>query len=89
MEAVLNFIISEIFGQGAIFLALIACIGLILQKKSFSEIVRGTVMTAVGFFVLSTGTGLITGNSIDGISTADWHRDDCGVCHSRSGCPLY
>lgn len=70
MEAVLNFIIQEIFGQGAIFLALIACIGLILQKKSFSEIVRGTIMTAVGFFVLSTGTGLITGNSIDGISIA-------------------
>lgn len=70
MEAILNFIIQEIFGQGAIFLALIACIGLILQKKTFSEIVRGTIMTAVGFFVLSTGTGLITGNSIDGISTA-------------------
>lgn len=70
MEAVLNFIINEIFGQGAIFIALIACIGLILQKKPFSEIMRGTVMTAVGFFVLSTGTGLITGNSIDGISAA-------------------
>lgn len=70
MEAILNFVIQEIFGQGAIFLALIACIGLILQKKTFSEIVRGTIMTAVGFFVLSTGTGLITGNSIDGISTA-------------------
>ena len=70
MEAILTFVIQEIFGQGAIFLALIACIGLILQKKSFSEIVRGTIMTAVGFFVLSTGTGLITGNSIDGISTA-------------------
>lgn len=70
MEAILNFVIQEIFGQGAIFLALIACIGLILQKKSFSEIVRGTIMTAVGFFVLSTGTGLITRNSIDGISTA-------------------
>lgn len=70
MDAVLNFIINEIFGQGAIFIALIACIGLILQKKPFTEIVRGTVMTAVGFFVLSTGTGLITGNSIDGISTA-------------------
>lgn len=70
MEAILNFVIQEIFGQGAIFLALIACIGLILQKKSLSEIVRGTIMTAVGFFVLSTGTGLITGNSIDGISTA-------------------
>lgn len=70
MEAILNFVVQEIFGQGAIFLALIACIGLILQKKTFSEIVRGTIMTAVGFFVLSTGTGLITGNSIDGISTA-------------------
>ena len=43
---VLNFIINEIFGQGAIFLALIALIGLLLQKKSFSEIVRGTLMTA-------------------------------------------
>ena len=68
--AVFNFIINEIFGQGAIFLALIACIGLILQKKSFTEIVRGTMMTAIGFFILSTGTSIITGNSINGIATA-------------------
>ena len=68
--AVLNFIINEIFGQGAIFLALIACIALIVQKKSASEVIRGTAMTAMGFFILSTGTGLITGNSIDGIATA-------------------
>ena len=67
---VLNFIINEIFGQGAIFLALIAMIGLILQKKQFSEIVRGTMMTAIGFFVLSQGTGIITGNSIDGLAPA-------------------
>ena len=46
MDAVLNFVINEIFGQGAIFLALIALIGLILQKKPVSEIVRGTIMTA-------------------------------------------
>lgn len=68
--AVLNFVINEIFGQGAIFIALIACLGLILQKKPFTEIVRGTAMTAIGFFILSTGTGLITGSSIDGISAA-------------------
>ena len=67
--SVLNFIINEIFGQGAIFLALVAMVGLILQKKKPSEIVRGTLMTAIGFFVLNTGTGLITGNSIDGIIT--------------------
>ena len=70
MDAVLNFVINEIFGQGAIFLALIALIGLILQKKPVSEIVRGTIMTAIGFFVLNTGTGLITGSSIDGIISA-------------------
>lgn len=68
--AVLNFIINEIFGQGAIFLALVACIGLILQKKSASEVIRGTLMTAIGFFVLNAGTGLIVGNSINGISAA-------------------
>lgn len=68
--SVLNFIINEIFGQGAIFLALVAMIGLILQKKQFSEIVRGTMMTAIGFFVMSQGTGIVTGNSIDGLATA-------------------
>ncbi|MGV8049406.1 MAG: PTS ascorbate transporter subunit IIC [Anaerolineaceae bacterium] len=67
---VLDFIVNEIFGQGAIFLAVIALIGLILQKKSFSEIVRGTMMTAIGFFVLSEGTGIITGKSINGLATA-------------------
>ncbi len=34
---VLNFIINEIFGQGAIFLALIAMIPSILQKKQFER----------------------------------------------------
>ncbi len=67
---ILNFITNEIFGQGAIFLAFIALIGLLLQKKSFSEIVRGTVMTAIGFFILTEGTGIITGKSIDGLATA-------------------
>lgn len=67
---ILNFIINEIFGQGAIFLALVALVGLMLQKKSVSEIIRGTLMTAVGFFVLNTGTGLIVGKSIDGVSAA-------------------
>ncbi|MFR9295631.1 MAG: PTS transporter subunit IIC, partial [Turicibacter sanguinis] len=35
-----------------------------------TDIVRGTMMTAIGFFVLSTGTNIITGNSINGIATA-------------------
>jgi len=70
MEAVFSFIINEIFGQGAIFLALIALIGLLVQKKPMTEVIRGTLMTAMGFFVLNAGVGLITGNSIGGIAEA-------------------
>ncbi len=69
LMAVLNFIVNQIFGQGAIFLALIACIGLILQKKPFAEIIRGTAMTAIGFFVLNQGVSIISGNVGD-IGTA-------------------
>ena len=68
--AVLTFIITEVFGQGSIFIATIAMIGLILQKKKFSEVVRGTFMTAIGFMVLNVGTSLITDNSIDGLVAA-------------------
>ncbi|OQB25601.1 MAG: Ascorbate-specific permease IIC component UlaA [Firmicutes bacterium ADurb.Bin182] len=66
---VLNFIVTEIFGQGAIFLALIAMIGLIIQKKSLGEIVRGTVMTAIGFFVLNRGVGIVA-EVVSGLSSA-------------------
>jgi len=68
--AVLNFIISEIFGQGAIFLALIALVGLLLQRKPFTDVVRGTLLTAIGFFVLTRGVGIIAGDSIAGIAGA-------------------
>ena len=36
MNPVLDFIINQIFGQGAIFISLIALVGLVLQKKSIS-----------------------------------------------------
>ncbi len=58
---VLNFIVNEIFGQGAIFLSLIALLGLLLQKKPFTEVVRGTFMTAIGYFVLSQGVSIVAG----------------------------
>lgn len=70
MMAVLDFIINEIFGQGAIFLALIALAGLLLQKKPLTDVMRGTLMTAIGFFVLTQGVGMIAGDSISGIAGA-------------------
>lgn len=63
--AVLDFIINEIFGQGAIFISLIALVGLLLQKKSAGEIVRGTFMTAIGYFVLNQGVSIVSGTVAD------------------------
>lgn len=65
MNAVLDFIVNEIFGQGAIFISLIALIGLLLQKKPVSEVIRGTFMTAIGYFVLNTGVGFVSGAVAD------------------------
>ena len=67
--AILNFIINEIFGQGAIFISLIALVGLLLQKKPVSEIIRGTFMTAIGYVVLNSGVGMVSGAVTD-IGTA-------------------
>ncbi|MCI6957727.1 MAG: PTS ascorbate transporter subunit IIC [Candidatus Faecousia sp.] len=69
MNAVLDFIVNEIFGQGAIFISLIALIGLLLQKKPVSEVIRGTFMTAIGYFVLNTGVSFVSGAVAD-VSTA-------------------
>lgn len=67
--AVLNFIVNEIFGQGAIFISLIAMVGLLLQKKPVSEIIRGTFMTAIGYVVLNSGVGMVSAAVTD-IGTA-------------------
>lgn len=43
----------------AIVLALVALIGLSLQRKSFGQIFTGTVKTALGMLIVSAGAGLI------------------------------
>ncbi|MEG0176461.1 PTS ascorbate transporter subunit IIC [Anaerorhabdus sp.] len=54
----LDFILN-IIKTPAIVLALVALIGLMLQKKSVGEVFSGTVKTAIGMLVLSAGSGLI------------------------------
>ena len=56
---VLNFIINNIFGSAPIFLALIAFVGLALQKKPISDILAGTLKTAIGVVILQQGTNIL------------------------------
>lgn len=58
MKSILNLFVS-IVTQPAILVSLIALIGLILQKKKFSDIVLGTIKTMVGFLVLTGGAGIL------------------------------
>lgn len=54
----LNFLL-ELLQTPAITLALVAMIGLILQRESFSDVFSGTVKTALGMLILSFGSDII------------------------------
>lgn len=49
----------DIASTPAILVALIAIIGLLLQKKALPEIVKGGIKTFIGFLVVSGGAGII------------------------------
>lgn len=59
---VINFIIENILTQASITIALIAMLGLCLQKKSAGQVVSGTLKTLLGFQVLSAGSSIIFGS---------------------------
>ncbi|NLR31938.1 PTS ascorbate transporter subunit IIC [Levilactobacillus tujiorum] len=60
MQATINFIVS-IVSTPAILVALIAMLGLALQKKPGTKTLEGTIKTFVGFLVLTGGAGIIQG----------------------------
>lgn len=59
---IVNFIINNVLTQAAVTIALIAMLGLILQKKSFGQVISGTLKTLLGFQVLSAGSSVIVGS---------------------------
>lgn len=59
MNEVLNFFLS-IARTPSILVALVAVLGLILQKKDSTEVISGGLKTFVGFLVLTGGSGVIT-----------------------------
>ncbi|MDE6844296.1 MAG: PTS ascorbate transporter subunit IIC [Lachnospiraceae bacterium] len=58
MRNVLNFI-QQILSTPAIFVGLIAMLGLLLQKKDLQSIIKGTIKTILGFIVLNAGASVV------------------------------
>jgi PTS system ascorbate-specific IIC component len=57
----MNFIIS-LLSTPAVLLGVVACIGLILQKKSATEVFTGASKTLIGFLVFGIGASAMTGS---------------------------
>jgi PTS system ascorbate-specific IIC component len=60
MNAVID-VLLDIFRQPSIIVALISLVGLAVQRKNFSDVLKGTVRTLVGFLVLAAGAGVVVG----------------------------
>ena len=65
----MNFISDHILKNPPVLLALIAMIGLIIQRKSFSEIIKGSLTAAFGMVALTAGVNMLVG-TIAPINTA-------------------
>ncbi|MFD2211416.1 PTS ascorbate transporter subunit IIC [Virgibacillus halophilus] len=59
MEKLLS-VLVDILSQPAALVAIIALVGLIMQKKSAADITKGTTKTFLGFIVLSAGAGVVS-----------------------------
>lgn len=62
METIIGittFIADNIFSQPALLIGMIAMVGLLAQRKAFSEVVTGTVKTIVGFLILTKGADIV------------------------------
>ena len=61
IEAILGFIVQFI-SNPTILIALIVLIGLLIQKKKWNDLLRGTVKTIVGFTLISSGASIVIGS---------------------------
>ena len=60
----LDFIIN-ILATPAMIVGLLAAIGLILQKKATTDVIKGTTKTIVGFLILGAGAGYLQTSSLN------------------------
>ena len=59
MQAVFDFIINDVLKQTPIFMGLIACVGLLVQRKAAKDVIEGTLKTIVGMAAFNLGVNLL------------------------------
>lgn len=59
-NALLKFIM-DVLSQPAVLISLISFIGLVVQKKPASDIIKGTTKSFLGFIVIAAGAGILVG----------------------------
>lgn len=63
-------VILDILKVPAILVGLISLIGLLLQKKSASDTIKGTIKTILGFIIIGGGAGILVGALVLGFIMA-------------------
>lgn len=59
---IMDYLINNIFRNPPILIGLVAMLGLVLQKKNFGDIVKGSILAALGMFILQQGVGVLVGS---------------------------
>ncbi|MEE8567402.1 MAG: PTS ascorbate transporter subunit IIC [Anaerolineales bacterium] len=59
LVSIASFLADNIFSQPALLVGLIAMVGLIVQRKGFSDVLVGTLKTAVGFLIMAKGADIV------------------------------
>ncbi|WP_043932419.1 PTS ascorbate transporter subunit IIC [Bacillus sp. EB01] len=58
---IIQWLATNFFGTPAILLGFIVLLGLLLQKKSSSQVISGTFKAIIGFLIINAGAGVIVG----------------------------
>lgn len=61
---IIMFLINQIFREASLFLGIIALVGLLLQKKSAAEVLKGTFKTIIGVVILTQGVNILVNSML-------------------------